>query len=109
MPKLHQVLAVDADLEGQYKKICAETRKVLSKPAMFTGFNRKLEMFNDSDTTDYPAETQEMTTTVKDRLNYTGKAAAAYLDAVYQKEATNQKAVATLMVDNTILGENSVF
>ncbi len=106
MGKLHQLLAVESDLEGNYKRICEETKKVFSKPALFTGFIRKLVMFDDQDTNEYPDEILTMTTTVKKRLDYTGKSISSYLDALYQKEATNQEACADLVVSGITIGKD---
>jgi hypothetical protein len=104
MAKLHQILAVESDLEGKYKRTCEETKKVFGKPAMFTGSHRKLITFDDSDGMEYPEENQAMTTTVKERIEYTGASISAYLDALFQKEATNQVANADLVVDNVTIG-----
>ncbi len=104
MAKLHQVLAVESDLEGKYKRTCEETKKIFSKAAMFTGSHRKLELFDDSDKTEYPDEHQAMTTTVHERVEYTGEAISAYFDALFQKEATNQEASADLTVDGVSIG-----
>ena len=105
MPKLHQVLAVEADLEGKYKRICMETLKVFGKPALFTGSHRKLESFEEN-SVDHPEEHQELTTTVAERVEYTSNGIGNYLDAVYQKEATNQTAMADLVIDGDVLLEN---
>jgi hypothetical protein len=104
MARLHQILAVESDLEGKYKRTCEETKKVFGKPAMFTGSHRKLIIFDDSDTTEYPEENQAMATTVKERIDYTGTSISAYLDALFQKEATNQMAHADLIVDGVTIG-----
>lgn len=106
MSKLHQVLAVEADLEKKYKAILEETKKVFGKAGMFVGFNRRLEMFNEADAHKTPEENQEVTTTVRKRLLYTTKPIVAYLDALFQKEKTNQTAVASVIVDDVVLMEN---
>jgi len=106
MSRLHQILAVEPDLEGKYKRVCEETKKVFSKPAMFTGFHRRLELFEDDDAYSYPDEHQDMTTTVQERLDYTGEAVADYFDALFQKEATNQNAKADLVVNGFLIGQN---
>lgn len=103
MAKLHQLLAVESDLDGKFKRVCEETKKTFAKPALFTGFNRRLEVFEE-DSVDWPEENQDMTTTVKDRIDYTSTSIVAYLDALYQKEATNQTAQADLIVDGTTIG-----
>lgn len=105
MGKMHQLLAVESDLEGKYKRICEETKKAFAKPALFTGYHRKLELFVDDDGMTYPEEHHDMTTTVKKRLEYTGGPIKEYFDALYQKEATNQVAKADLVVDGKVIGE----
>ena len=46
MAKLHELLAVEGDLEGIFKSILDETKHTFSKkPGLFFGFNKKLEMF----------------------------------------------------------------
>jgi len=102
MAKLHQLLAVEADLEGKYKRICEESKKTFGKPAMFMGYHRKLESFSD-DAPEWPEENQEMATTVHDRIKYTQGHIESYLDALAQKESTNQVAVADLVVRGTTL------
>jgi hypothetical protein len=106
MSKLHQLLAVESDLEGKYKRICEETKKVLNKPGLFTGSHRKLVMFDDSSKIEHPEEHQAMTTTVKERLAYTTDSIVSYFDALYQKESTNQKAIADLVVDGTVIAKD---
>ena len=106
MSKLHQLLAVESDLEGKYKRICEETKKVFAKPEMFKGSHRKLIVFDDADKTDYPDEHQAMATTVQERIEYTGESISKYFDALYQKEATNQEASADLVVGGVTIGEN---
>ncbi|RLI66884.1 MAG: hypothetical protein DRO67_00490 [Candidatus Asgardarchaeum californiense] len=104
--KLHQLLAVESDLEGKYKRVCEESKKVFNKPAMFMGYHRSLVSFLEDDPIEYPDENQAMATTVEDRVNYTGESIASYLDALYQKEATNQNAKADLVVDGVTIGTN---
>lgn len=103
--KLHQLLAVESDLEGKYKRICDETVKVFGKGSMFTGYIRKLELFDDSDKTAYPDEHLHMATTVKERLDYNDESVVDYFDAILQKEATNQTAVADLVIGETVIGK----
>jgi hypothetical protein len=106
MARLHQLLAVESDLEGKYKRVCDETKKVFAKPGMFTGSHRKLVSFDDSDKTEHPEEFQALTTTVEERLKYTSVSISTYFDALYQKEATNQLAKADLIVDGVIIAQD---
>ncbi|KKL18768.1 hypothetical protein LCGC14_2472220 [marine sediment metagenome] len=99
MAKLHELLAVEPDLEGNYKKILEETKNTFTKKSdHFFGFHRRLELFGD-DKHDTPEEYKEMATTVHAKLDYQKKSIVRYLDAVLQKEATNQQAIADLTID----------
>lgn len=105
--KLHELLAVEADVEGKYKRIVAETTKDFKdKPALFMGSVRTLAMFEEGDKTDYPAEHQEMTTTVRERLMYTAKSIIPYFDTLFRKEKTNGIASSDVIVDGVVLMEN---
>jgi len=101
MAKLHEVLAVEGELEGAYKQILAETEKTFSgKPGFFMGSEERYESFLDESAHDFlPPEHQELTTTVPDKLSYMFNYVVRYVDAVLQKDASNQKAVADLVVD----------
>lgn len=100
MAKLHELLAVEGDLQGIAKKLSAETQKTFNKSEMFMGTHRKLQMFDDSQQANVVAdEFREMVTTVPAKLEYLSKAMIKYFDAVLQKEKTNQTAVADLVVD----------
>ncbi len=109
MSKLHELLAVEADLEGVYKKILEETETTfVKKQDHFFGFHRHLRWFAEEEGQDQPegiAEHKEMVTTVADRLGYQQDFIVRFLDAVYQKELSNQNAVADLIVDENILAK----
>lgn len=99
MPKLHELLAVEGDLEGIYKKIIDETINTFQKKVdRFFGAVRTLEWFEEGNPPQ-PAEYQELTTTVKKKLDYQEEAIVRYIDALLQKERTNQNARADLVVN----------
>ena len=100
MSKLHEVLAVEGDLEGRAKVANQETLKVMAKPAMFTGMTRTCKMYDAEDVAP-PDEFQEMTTTVPKRLAYTDSYFSAWLDATLSKDATNCIAKADIVIDST--------
>lgn len=103
---LHELLAVEGDLEGVFKKIIEETKATFkNKPAHFLGSHRKLEMFADDDKVEYPEEHKAIDETVNAKLAYTAKPIKRYFDAILQKEATNQEAKADLVVDGKVLAE----
>src|SRR5574343_744210 len=108
MSKLHEILAVESDLEGHYKRIVGETTNVFTKVEHFSGAHKILTMFDEARQREAEAAEvhQELTTTVKRKLSYTEDAVVRYLDVVLQKESTNQEAKADLVVDGQILAEN---
>lgn len=105
MGKLHELLAVEADLQNEYKKATDSAKAVFAKnPGHFMGFTRRLEMFADS-SKDAPIENQEVTETITNRLHEIGIHAERFFDAVLQKEATNSTAKADLYVDSVLIGQ----
>lgn len=105
MGKLHELLAVESDLENGYKAIAGETLNTFSKKAnLFVGLVKRLENYKEGEP-EAPEERAEMATTVHERLDYTAKSAIKYIDAVLQKETTNQLASADLIVNGVTLAE----
>jgi hypothetical protein len=100
MGKLHQLLAVESDLDNIQKNALEESRIVFAKKQqLFFGWIKRLEVFDANDTTVYPEERFEMTTTVDDRLNFQNEFVVKYLDALLQKESTNQNAKAAITIN----------
>jgi hypothetical protein len=107
MGKLHQLLAVESDLDQAYKNALHETQVVFEKKSnLFFGFIKTLHIFDESDATHYTDERHELTTTVPKRLAYQDTFIANYIDALLQKEATNQLAMANLVVNGLTLAED---
>jgi hypothetical protein len=103
MAKLHELLAVEQDLAGTFKTIIAETMVTFTKRAdHFMGFNRSLEWHKDGEPPS-PPEHKALDTTVQKRLDYQQKSVVRYLDAVLQKEATNQITAADIVIDGVII------
>lgn len=103
---LHELLAVEGDLEGAHKKILEETKTTFTKKAdHFMGQHRKLEMFVEDGIT-YPEEHKKLDTTVQAKLDHLTKTERRYFDALLEKEATNQVATADLVVDGVIISHN---
>lgn len=107
MGKLHELLAVEGDLEGTWKKVMEEAKTTFAKkPGFFQGFHKQLEMFDEDDPLHNSVQDhQELTTTVHDKLSYIGEHGERYFDVLLQKESTNQTAVADLIVDGTKIVE----
>lgn len=109
MAELHQVLAVDKDLEAAAKKIINETIVVFSKKGdNFAGHHKTLEMFDEARTQEAEGleEHKEIVTTVPKRLNYTADFIAKHLDCLMQKESTNQHACADITIGNEVIATN---
>lgn len=105
IPKLHEVLAVEGELAGVNKRILAETHATLSKKEdHFLAWHKTYDP-KDEDGETFPEEHHEMVTTVPAKLAYMFKQIAPYIDAVAQKERTNQEAVADLEVDGQVIAE----
>jgi hypothetical protein len=103
--KLHELLAVEGDLQGTAKKLIEESIKTFAKPEHFKGTHRHLEMFDASQQASVVADEQiEMVTTVYAKLDYLSNAVASFYDAVLQKELTNQVANSDLVVDGIVIG-----
>lgn len=104
--KLHEILAVESDLENVAKNVVAEAKNTFNKKQhLFQGQVKTAEMFEEGVPTPAP-EVIKLEDTVPSKLNYVGKAVARWFDAVYQKETTNQKAVADLIVDGKTIATN---
>ena len=106
MAKLHELLAVESDLESAYNKILMETEIAFTKKQdLFMGFIRTLDFFDDNEPEIAP-EIKELDTTVQDKLNYQEDFVSRYFDAVLQKEFTNAQAVGDIVIDGTKIAEN---
>lgn len=104
--KLHEILAVEPDLEGAYKKIIEETVVQYTKhPDRYFGQHSVVVYFEEN----VPDEAdihKELDDTVMSKMDYTSGHIIRYLDAVLQKEKTNQVAVADLIVDGITIGKD---
>jgi hypothetical protein len=108
--KLHEVLAVEADLAATAEKIMAETVVTFTKKDdHFQGFHKRLEMFDESRKQEEKGAegSKSIVETVPSKLEYTSKSLAKYWDAVAQKERTNQEARADVVVDGVVIVEDA--
>lgn len=104
--KLHEILAVEGDLEKVASNIIAEAKNTFNKKTnLFQGSVKTAEMFDDDAPTPAPDQVK-MEDTVPSKLAYVGKAVSSWLDVVFQKECTNQCATADLVVGGITLGAN---
>lgn len=103
MGQLHEILAVEGDLETTYQKILIETGVQFTKHSdRFFGKYSRIEMFDEL----APVEAddhQELDDTVMSKIGYTTEHIVNYFDAVYQKDKANQVAVADIVIDNNVV------
>lgn len=106
MPKLHEVLAVESGLQTTAKKANEETVRTFGKKdEHFVETTREINHFAEEDAKLNTSETKAMVTTVADKLLYTAGPNIRAFDAYLQKEATNQKAAADLVVGDQTIAE----
>ncbi len=101
--KLHEVLAVESELANVSKKLSAESIRSLGKESLFLGSYRIMTMFDGEQQHNNTEDRQELTTTVDENLEYLLPHIAQYWDAVAQKDATNQAAVADVIINGETL------
>lgn len=106
MAKLHEVVAVEGDLSGTSHKIIEEAIVTFSKkPDHFIETATEQKYMADGQENLDTQESKAMVTTVAEKLLYVAPAVSRYLDTYLQKEATNQKARADLVIDDVVLME----
>lgn len=106
---LHEVLAVDKELEQAAGKIVEEAKVTFSKKAdLFTGHSKTYEFFTEGREQEALglAERKELTTTVPDKLDYVVMHLVRFIDALSQKEATNQVAKGDIILDGEIFAKD---
>ena len=70
MAQLHELLAVEGDLEKGYRETLNSAEKVFKDKAhLFTGYHKRLELFKDDDSIDTPEEHLEISATVIGKLD----------------------------------------
>lgn len=108
--KLHALLAVEEKLKTTANKLTDESIRTFNKEQLFKGHTKRLTMFGDDESNSAMEEEgyehKELTTTVDENLKYLFTSLARYWDAVYQKEATNQRAKADLVVNGKTLAKD---
>lgn len=109
MSKLHEILAVEADLQGTAEKVRTECVNTFTKKAnLFNGGNRVLKMFSEDrkNEEDGGRVDQPLNTTVDDKISYIIDSQIKYFDCLAQKESTNQVAKADLVLDGVVVAKD---
>ena len=103
--ELHQILAVEGDLQGKSQLILQETFKTFNeKQNLFYGFLKKYEPYDEMGQ-GLPEESKELDDTVPSKLDYAVKNFTKYLDCIATKEATNAVATAPLIINGEVIHE----
>lgn len=100
-PKLHELLAVESDLQKKFMEVANETKDTFAKKSEhFRGHIKTLKMKDEERAFEEEGafEHKEVVSTVQEKLDYTAKTAIRYFDALLTKESSNQSAVADLIV-----------
>ena len=105
--QLHEVLAVEKGLETTAKKVIDEGIATFrTKSERFRGFVKRYDPFKEEEAQlGGEAERLELVTTVDKKLAYVFSHVARYVDAVFQKDATNCEARGDIKINGDVLLE----
>lgn len=104
-PQLHEVLAVEPNLEEAFRKVVKEATDTFNKkPDHFMEHLATVGFYDEERQREDTSEQKAMVTTVFDKLRYVAGHAAKYLDTYASKDTTNQVAKADLVVDGETIG-----
>lgn len=110
MGKLHELLAVEKTKTTAATKLLSETLNKFGKFEYFQGAVKSLKMLEESEQNKAleaaAAESRTLPTTVHETLEYALKYWADAEDVIYQKNLTNQKATADVVVDGKVIATN---
>ncbi len=106
MGKLHEVLAVESGLKSVMDKVVNEAKdSFVNKRGHFLAQNRHYESLVENGLT-FPDENKSMVTTIKDKLDYVKGHFIKAIDCIFQKEVTNTKAQADLVVNGELIAKD---
>lgn len=107
MAVLHELLAVEADLQNTVTALINDGITTLSKkPDHFLGHNKSTHFLEASRSGEDTSEDKLVVTTVDEKLDYVFEHVVKYYDALIQKEATNGLAKADLIVNGKVLAKD---
>lgn len=106
MSELHEILAVEKTKQRTAVRQIVESTKKFNTKTLFQGLTKTLIMFNDEDISLNTKDVKELASTVDEELEYSFKLVADYWDVIFQKDKTNQKANADIMIGQKKLASN---
>lgn len=106
--ELHELLAVETGLGTTANRIQKEVTKTLdTKKSIFEGMSKSHKIYAEEDQHKVQAtEYKEVQDTVDNQLSFLGDNLVSYWDAILQKDETNQRAVADVIVNGVVLAQN---
>lgn len=101
MGQLHELISVEPEIKEKMADAIDETKRIFSNRVteLLSGFDKRYQPLDDEVSNDLPNEVKHVVTTVGHRLDWTHQFIGRYIDAQLQKEATNQKAQAPIVID----------
>lgn len=98
MAKLHEIIAVEPDRKKTFQRIAVETNNTfLKRTQHFVGHSRKYESLIEGYGT-FDEELSHVVTNVPQKLKHFEKSAVVALDIILQKEKSNVKAAADIII-----------
>lgn len=105
MPKLHELLAIEADRGNAADSIMAEAIVTFSKKTdHFEGLVRTVSYLNEGRSGENTSEEKALITTVDAKLGHVAGIVGRFYDVLLQKETTNGEAKADLIVNGKTIG-----
>lgn len=107
MTVIHELLAVENSLSASASHVQKECLGTLqNKRSIFAGQIKSHEVFNEEEQhLKQPNDYKEVVSTVDDQLQFLAGELVKYWDVSLQKEEANQRAVADIVVNGTVLAE----
>lgn len=103
MGKIHELIAVEPNLEQIARNASTEAVGTFGTADRFAGSVKKLHMFNEGRQEENTETLKEVTTTVDEKLEYLRGPLQDWFNVVYQKEKGNQSAVADVVVNDVVI------
>lgn len=100
MGQLHEILAIEQDVKQKKKEMIQKINSILSNSAVFDGYRKKIEFFEEDRKNEEKTEMQKVQCTVNDVKKVLIEGISRWFDLRYQKEDSNQKAIADIVIGN---------
>lgn len=102
MPRLNQIVAVERSTKNESNVAITAAYKDIQKPALFQGIARTYTPKEDGGE-QFPPENQKVQKLAADLLGFTADTMTKYWDITVTKDAANQTAKASVLLENKVL------